>query len=388
MAARADVVVIGAGASGLMAALAAASRGRRVVVLDAGERPARKVLVAGGGRCNFTNLAAAPEHYACANPMFTRSALARFSGADARRFFEDRGLISEEMEPGRLFCRQGGGFVVQILEGECRANGVELRARRRVQAVALEAGFAVTAGGERLTAASLVVATGGLAWPKLAALGTGYAIAKQFGLRVVPPRPALSSFVLMPGSPFTALSGISLPASLRTGGRSFTGSLLFTHKGLSGPVALDASCFWRPGEPLRLDFLPDRDAAALLDRSAGGRELLKNRLGRQLPERLVACILPGHLGGKRLADLTKDELARAAAGLKAFELVPKGLSGFDVAEVTAGGVDTAGLDSKTMGVKAVPGLYFTGEVQEVTGLLGGFNLQWAWSSGWAAGQYA
>jgi len=383
-----DVVVIGAGASGLMAAIAAASRGRRVVVLDAGERPARKVLIAGGGRCNFTNLAAAPEHYVGANPMFARSALARFSGADALRFFEDQGLESDEMEPGRLFCRQGGGFVVEVLLAHCREKGVELLAGRRVDAVALEAGFAVTAGGERFAGQSLIVATGGLAWPKLGALATGYALAKQFGLKVAPPRPALSSFVLGAESPFTGLSGISLVAALQTGGRAFTGSLLFTHKGLSGPVALNASCFWRPGETLRIDFTPGKAPAEVLDRSAGGRELVKNRLARHLPDRLAARIVPEDLASKRLADLTKEEFARIAARLTAFELTPKGLSGFDVAEVTAGGVDTAGLDSKTMGVKAVPGLYFTGEVMDVTGLLGGFNLQWAWSSGWAAGQYA
>lgn len=384
----AGVIVIGAGASGLMAAAAAASRGRRVIVLDAGQRPARKVLIAGGGRCNFTNLAAAPEHYACANPMFTRSALARFSGADALRFFEDRGVEPEEMEPGRFFCRQGGGFVAEVLLAECRKKGVTLLSGRRVDAVAHEAGFAVTAGGERFAAASLIVATGGLAWPKLGALGSGYALAKQFGLKVVPPRPALSSFVLGPGSPFAGLSGISLPATLQTGGRVFTGSLLFTHKGLSGPVALDASCFWRPGETLRIDWLPGKTAAEVLDRSAGGRELVKNRLCRFLPDRLAARIAPEHLASKRLADLTKEDFALIAARLSAFELAPKGLSGFEVAEVTAGGVDTAGLDSKTMGVKAVPGLYFTGEVLDVTGLLGGFNLQWAWSSGRAAGMYA
>jgi hypothetical protein len=385
---NADVIVIGAGASGLMAAIAAASRGRRVVVLDAGERAARKVLVAGGGRCNFTNLAAAPEHYLGANPMFTRSALARFSGADALRFFEDRGVVPDEMEPGRLFCRQGGGFVVQVLVEECRAKGVELLMGRRVDSVAMEAGFAVMAHGERFTAASLIVATGGLAWPKLGALATGYAVAKQFGLRIVPPRPALSSFVLGAGSPFTGLSGISLAATLQTGGRAFTGSLLFTHKGLSGPVALDASCFWRRGETLCVDFIPGRSPAELLDRSAGGRELLKNRLARFLPDRLAARIVPADLFSKRLADLTRQEFAQAAARLTAFELTPKGLSGFEVAEVTAGGVDTVGLDSKTMGARGVPGLYFTGEVMDVTGLLGGFNLQWAWSSGQAAGQYA
>ncbi|MBF0480304.1 MAG: aminoacetone oxidase family FAD-binding enzyme [Desulfovibrionaceae bacterium] len=388
MGVSAGVIVIGGGASGLFAAIAAASRGRRVVVLDAGERPARKVLIAGGGRCNFTNLAAAPEHYAGANPMFTRSALSRFSGADALRFFQDRGLAFEEMEPGRLFCRQGGGFVADILTAQCREKGVALLAGRRVDAVALEGGFAVTAGGERFVAESLIVATGGLAWPKLGALGTGYALAKQFGLKVAPPRPALSSFVLGPRSPFDGLSGITLAATLATGGRAFTASLLFTHKGLSGPAALNASCFWRPGETLRLNFVPGRTPGELLDRSAGGRELVKNRLGRFLPDRLAARLVAPPLASKRLADLTKQELALIAARLTAVELTPKGLSGFDVAEVTAGGVDTAGLHSKTMGVKAAPGLYFTGEVVDVTGLLGGFNLQWAWSSGWAAGQYA
>lgn len=385
-----DPIILGAGASGLMCAIHCGLRGRGALVLDHADKAARKVRISGGGRCNFTNLGAAPEDFVCANPHFVKSALARYAPHDFLDFFTKNGLtFEEEGGPGRLFCREGARAVADLLESEAARLGARLLTGVSVDEVRRQGdGFQVMAGRDRFEAGAVVVAAGGPAWPQIGATDLGLRIAKSFGLRVVPIRPGLV--------PLTAprelqalcreMSGVSLPARIRTNraDRDVSGDLLFTHRGLSGPAALDASLFWRPGETLFIDFLPGRDVAGEL--AARARMTVKNALGRLLPKRLAA-LLCDRLGlSKTVAETSKKELAALCESVSAFAFAPAGTEGFKKAETTLGGVDTDLISSKTMEAKAVPGLYFTGEVLDVAGRLGGFNLQWAWSSGAAAGR--
>lgn len=382
-----DVIVAGAGASGLFFAARAARRGLAVLVLDHGSAPARKVRVSGGGRCNFTNLDMGPERYLCANPHFTRSALARFTPWDAVAWLGDHGLGYEEKAPGQLFCAQGAAAVVRALEADCAAAGVRLDLGVPVRAVQREGdGFSVATGRGVLGARAVAVATGGLSWPGVGASGLGFEVAAALGLRVVPPRPALVPLVCGHW-PYADLAGVALPVRAACAGAAFAGDLLFTHKGLSGPVILQISSFWRRAEALSIDLLPGRDAAALLAAARAargrGRTLVRNFLAAHLPARLAAR-LPGALADTPLADLAAPQLRALAQALNAWTVLPTRSEGWARAEVTAGGVDTAGLCSRTMTARHIPGLYFLGEVQDVTGQLGGYNLHWAWASAHAA----
>ncbi|NJB66536.1 hypothetical protein GGQ74_000176 [Desulfobaculum xiamenense] len=385
-----DVIVIGAGASGLMCAIGAAGRGRRTAVLDLGRRSARKVRIAGGGRCNFTNLDCEAEHYLSENPHFCKSALSRFTPWDIVSLLAENGLSYEEKAPGQLFCAQGGGAVAGCLERMAGEAGASLYMGREVRGVEMDAGrFVVRTGGETFSSASLVVATGGRSWPGVGATSTGYEIATRFGVRVVPPRPALAPLVV-PQWSFSDLAGVSFSARVSCGRIAFTDDVLITHKGLSGPAVLQISSHWRKGEELTIDLLSGGDVEALLDEeraTRGGRALLRNVLSRHVPGRLAEMLIGAH-GGKPVAELNREALRDVARRIGAWTVMPSRTEGWEKAEVTAGGVDTAALSSKTMGARGVPGLFFTGEVQDVTGRLGGYNLQWAWSSGFAAGEFA
>ena len=426
-----DVIVAGAGASGLFFAARAARRGLAVLVLDPGAPiggAARKVRISGGGRCNFTNLDMDPGRYLCANPHFTRSALARFTPWDAVAWLGEHGLGYEEKAPGQLFCAQGAAAVAGALEADCAGVGVRLELGRPVRGVERAGdGFSVMTESGALAARAVAVATGGLSWPAVGASGLGFEVAAALGLRVVPPRPALVPLVCGGKGggnwPYADLAGVALPVRVACAGAAFTGDLLFTHKGLSGPVILQISTYWRRGEALTIDLLPGQDAAALLAaaRSAKGRgrTLVRNFLAAHLPARLAARLAaqvaapapaprpasgpvrqsgqqpggppfsgsgaaPLALADTPLADLTTQQLYALAQALGAWTVLPTRSEGWAKAEVTAGGVDTAALSSQTMAARHIPGLYFLGEVQDVTGHLGGYNLHWAWASAHAA----
>ncbi len=388
-----DVIIVGAGAAGLMCAATAGYRGRRVLVLDHARKPARKILVAGGGRCNFTHLDSGPEHFLSENPRFCLSALQRYPPLAFLELVERYGIGYEEREPGRLFCRESSRPILDMLLTECRRAGVAIRAGTAVRGIhPREAGFAVATATETLHAESLVVATGGLAMPKAGASGFGYAVARQFGLGVRPTRPALVPLTLPPplSDALGALAGISVPVRIRCGDAAFEEDLLLTHGSLSGPAALQASSYWDGAAPVSVDWLPGvavRDELAEL-RARHPKAGLQRYLAGYLPRRLARelCRLDGWRGP--LQGYSNTDLDATAARLQDWRLTPAGTAGYARAEVTAGGVDTGALSSKTMAAREVPGLFFVGEVVDVTGHLGGHNLQWAWASGVAAGRAA
>jgi len=385
-----DVIIIGAGASGLFCAAVCGRRGRSVLVLDHARRAAAKVLISGGGRCNFTNLHVSPANYRSRNPHFCKSALARFTPRDILSLVEQHHIAYYEKEAGQIFCVKSSRDFVAMLDQECARAGVEVRLACPVSDIAREEGFVVTTEQGQFRSDSLVIATGGLSYGNLGATGFGLDVARQFGLKVVQPVPALVPFVF-PGRAqaiFKELAGVSLEAAISCGGERSKGSLLFTHRGLSGPAALQASLRWTPGEPLLIDLLPDRDILAILMARRRSRMELRTLLGEHLPKRL-AEVWCGLMADTKPLDQTSDrELKEIAEGLHTWRVLPKGTEGYGTAEVTAGGVDTDELSSKTMEAKKVPGLYFIGEVVDVTGELGGFNLHWAWASAHAAGESA
>lgn len=381
----ADVLILGAGAAGLMCAWRAARRGRQVLVLDHGAKPGLKLRVTGGGACNFTNREVAAGHYRCANPHFVRSALARFGPQDMLALLEDHDIAWEERDHGRLFCLGSAGEVAGMLVRLARNHGAELRLGCRVLAVGREGDtFTVATSQGRFTASSLVVALGGPAWPQVGATGLGLDIARRFGLGVIAPQPALAPLLLPAGEALSDLAGIAVPVALSVGEQRFHDQLLFTHRGVSGPAALQASLYWQPGSALHVDFLPETPFETLLS-GAGGAAKLRNLLARRLPARLAAALL-GQLGEATAGNLRRQDLEAATALVHGREVRPQATAGWKKAEVSAGGVDTAALSSKTMECRKVPGLYFVGEVLDVTGQLGGYNLHWAWASGHAAGE--
>ena len=388
-----DVVIIGAGAAGLMCAAQAGYRGRRVLVLDNAKKPGRKILISGGGRCNFTNLHAGPHAYLCGNAHFTKSALARYSQRDFIELVERHGVEYEERDHGQLFCVESAKEIVRVLLTECEWAGVTLRLQTEIEAVNhVTDGFMLQTSRGSVQCASLVVATGGLSLPKLGATPFGYRLAEQFGLPVVPTHAGLVPFTLHveDKEAFADLAGIAVPAEVTAAdGTRFREALLFTHRGVSGPVILQISSFWTPGETVHINWLPGLDCAAWLaegQRDAPAQEL-KTWLARVLPKRLVETLLArGDITNKPLRQYSAKALEALSIQLTAWPLRPNGTEGYRTAEVTCGGVDTDVLSSKTMAARDVPGLYFIGEVMDVTGWLGGFNFQWCWSSGWAAGQ--
>ncbi|MEW5772813.1 MAG: aminoacetone oxidase family FAD-binding enzyme [Thermodesulfobacteriota bacterium] len=383
-----DAVILGAGAAGLVCAEAAALRGRRVLVLDHGKVAGRKVRLSGGGRCNAANRAVSAADYVSANPHFVRSALARFGPAEAEALFARGGLGLHEEEGGKLFCDQGAAAAARWLEQAARRAGARLLLGCRIREVGREAeagaGFTVFTDVGTFSAPRLVLALGGKSWPRAGATPFGYEAARRLGLEVTPLAPGLVPLVLGRGWEWSGLSGVSCRALLSCARGGAEGDLLFTHAGISGPAALDASLFWEKGEPLVLDLLPGQDLERIL-RAAPGKAKARNVLARLLPERLAAAVC-GDLGEARVGDLSKEGVRELLARVSARRLLPRGTAGWDAAEVTRGGVDTAAISSKTMEARNAPGLHVVGELLDVTGRLGGFNLLWAFASGRAAGE--
>jgi predicted Rossmann fold flavoprotein len=383
-----DAIVLGAGGAGLMCAIAAGQRGRRVLLLDHADVPGRKILISGGGRCNFTNVGAVPERYLSANPHFARSALARYTPADFLALVEKHGIAWHEKTLGQLFCDGSARQILDMLLAECAASGVDLRLGHPVEVEHGDARFRVRHGARSYEAQALVIATGGPSISKLGATGFAYDLARRFGLKLVEPRPALVPLTLpREEALFTSLSGVSAQVTASVGRISFREAALFTHRGLSGPAILQASSYWRHGDALAVDFLAD-EAPGWLKRAkrAQPRTSLKAQLGRRLPDRLAEALAERIGIAGELANLPDRRLDEAERRLAAWRFVPSGTEGFAKAEVTAGGIATDGLSSQTMAARRVPGLFAIGEAVDVTGWLGGYNFQWAWSSGWAAGQ--
>lgn len=386
-----DAIVLGAGAAGLMCAAVAGQRGRRVLVIDHAEKAGKKILISGGGRCNFTNIGTAPDRFLSANPHFARSALARYTPADFLALVERYGIAWHEKTLGQLFCDGSARQIVAMLLEECARGGVDFALDRPVGGVEHGAdGFRVAIGGGRdvpFTARALVVATGGPSIPKMGATGFAYDLARQFGMKVVEPRPALVPLTLGGDDPFRALAGVATPVVARAGKAAFREAMLFTHRGLSGPAILQVSSYWRHGDPIIVDLVPDRGEGWLREaKRATPRDGVGKLLAGALPQRL-ADALAEMLGLRgELANLSDAKLAAAEQALAGWRFVPNGSEGFAKAEVTVGGVSTADLSSQTLESRKVPGLYVIGEAVDVTGWLGGYNFQWAWASGWAAAQ--
>ncbi|CAD7337552.1 putative protein [Sphingobium sp. S6] len=372
-----------------MCAAAAGQRGKRVLVLDHADQPGKKILISGGGRCNFTNIHTAPDRYLSANPHFAKSALGRYTPSDFLALVERHGIAWHEKTLGQLFCDHSARQIVAMLLAECEAGGVTIRLGHALGPITHADGrFSVTHGGRTVEAPALVIATGGPSIPKLGATGFAYDVARQFGLKVVEPRPALVPLTLGGEDMlFRELSGVSTPVIARHGKTAFREAALLTHRGLSGPAILQISSYWRHGGEVALDFLPDMPANWLTQaKRAKPRVSLVSLLRASLPARLADALaerlaLPGDLGN--IADRKLEEAQRRLAS---WSFTPNGTEGFAKAEVTVGGISTAELSSRTMEARRVPGLYAIGEAVDVTGWLGGYNFQWAWASGWAAGQ--
>ncbi len=379
-----DAIVLGAGAAGLFCAAQAGQRGRRVLLLDHNDEPGRKILISGGGRCNFTNLHTVPERFLSANPHFAKSALSRYSPRDFLALVEAYGIAWHEKTLGQLFCDGSARQVVDLLLAECAKGGVTLRLGEPVGRVEHRDGQFRVGGA---SAPALVIATGGPSIPKLGASTLAYELARQFGLKVVEPRPALVPLTLGGDEVlFRELSGVSAPVVAKCGKAAFAESALFTHRGLSGPAILQVSSYWRNGEPVGIDFLPDQSTGWLAAaKRAAPRKLARKLLGESLSERL-AIVLAERLGIDGELGLQTDKALNAAeAALRNWQFHPNGSEGFAKAEVTVGGISTAELSSQTMAARRVPGLYAIGEAVDVTGWLGGYNFQWAWASAAAAG---
>ena len=386
-----DAIIIGGGAAGLMCAIEAGHRGRRVLVLERAERCGKKILMSGGGRCNFTNLHVEPERYVGSNPHFHKSALARYTQWDFIARVEAHGIAYHEKELGQLFCDGSSKQIVAMLLEECAHAGVRIEVNAEATRVERGTdGFNLTTTLGPLTCRALVIASGGLSIPKMGATGFGYRVARELGHRVRPTRAGLVPFTLADPDleRYRDLKGVALPATASCNGQAFTAGLLFTHRGISGPAILQASSYWREEEPVTLDLLPGVDAADWLlrrKRERGSAEL-QNVLAEALPRRLAQRLCERACPSRPLRHLRDRALGDLGGHLNAWRLWPNGTEGYRTAEVTLGGVDTAELDSSTMASKRVADLYFIGEVVDVTGHLGGFNFQWAWASGHAAGQ--
>mgnify|MGYP005847444955 CR=1 FL=1 len=386
-----DVVIIGASAAGLMCAAEAGRRGRRVVVLDHANKPGKKILMSGGGRCNFTNLDISADNYLSTNPHFCKSALSRYTQWDFIALVERYGIPWHERDHGQLFCNDSAKDILDMLLAECRQAGGEIRLNCDINRVEKsDAGFSIDSSRGRIETETCVIATGGLSIPRMCASPFGYQIAEQFGHRIVPTRAGLVPFTLQSRDKarFGELAGIAVDSRVSNDRIAFRENMLFTHRGLSGPAILQISSYWQPGEAVTINLLPDTDLASWLKarqaRSPNSR--LKNTLGELLPKRLIPAMLGTDLAGQVLQSLSHCRFDAIAECLQHWQLSPNGTEGYRTAEVTLGGVDCDELSSKTLESKRVPGRYFIGEVVDVTGWLGGYNFQWAWSSGWAAGQ--
>lgn len=391
MAGRYDVIVLGAGAAGMMCAIRAGQRGRSVAVLDHARAPGEKIRISGGGRCNFTNIHAGPKNFLSANPHFAKSALARFTPQDFIAMVGRHGIAWHEKTLGQLFCDDSAKDIIRMLTDEMRAAGAELWLRTDISNVEQSAdGYRVSTSEGVFQASSLVVATGGKSIPKMGATGFAYRVAEQFGLPLIETRPGLVPLTLDPQllQRLAPLSGIAAPAEIRHGKTSFREALLFTHRGLSGPAILQISSYWREGEDITVVIEPDIDILALLKKAkqVNGRQSAQTALAEILPKRLAQHIVESDGISGNMADQSDKRLQQLAAAVQSWPVKPSGSEGYRTAEVTLGGIDTACLDSRTMEVKAIPGLFSIGECVDVTGWLGGYNFQWAWASGHVAGE--
>jgi predicted Rossmann fold flavoprotein len=384
-----DVIIIGGGAAGLFCAIEAGKRGRQVVVLEHNDGIGKKIAISGGGRCNFTNVRCSAENFASANPHFCKSALARYTPEDFIALVEKYEIEYYEKKLGQLFCTGSSQQIIDLLLKECSDNGVEIRCSCEVSKVSKSDKFLVLTNQGTLPASSLVIATGGLSIPPLGASDFGYRIARQFGLLIEEARPALVPFTLNPSlqNQLTPLSGISAGVEVTTDKHSFRENMLVTHRGLSGPAILQASLYWKETSPVVIDLLPGSDVYQLLKGHAESERDISNLLADFLPRRFAQAWSKLYLPAKKLKQLTNAERLEVERALHEWRITPNGTEGFRKAEVTAGGVSTGELSSQTMEAKKVPGLFFIGEVVDVTGQLGGYNFQWAWASAFAAGQY-
>ncbi|MFH1806137.1 MAG: NAD(P)/FAD-dependent oxidoreductase [Pseudomonadota bacterium] len=390
-----DVIIIGAGAAGLMCAIEAGKRGRSVIVIDHAEKPAEKIRISGGGRCNFTNLHTGPENFLSENRRFCVSALKRYTQHDFLDMVNRHNIGWHEKTLGQLFCDESSFQIIDMLLDECQAANVQIRLGTSITDItALDTGgFQIAArNGGQMACQSLVVACGGLSIPKIGATGFGYQIARQFGLDIVPTRAALVPLTFDPATreDLGQLSGISVDAIVQCNKKQFREGLLFTHRGLSGPSILQISSYWREGDAITVNLNPEQDAFDLLKfaKTETPKQAVHTVLSRILPNRLAVQITTGHGLDRPVGDTADKALRLLAQDVNQWQVTPQGSEGYRTAEVTLGGVDTRELSSQTMESRKVPGLYFIGEVVDVTGHLGGFNFQWAWSSGWCAGQVA
>jgi len=386
-----DVVVAGAGAAGMMCAAQAGQRGRKVLILDHAKAPGEKIRISGGGRCNFTNINTTPNNFLSENPRFCISALRRYRPKDFIALVDRYGIAHHEKTLGQLFCDGSARQIIDMLLAEMAKGGVELRLQTTIDTIArTETGFSLTIGGQTITCHSLVIATGGKSIPKMGATGFGYEVARQFGLRVTETRPALVplTFDVSLLERTAPLAGVAVDAVVAAGKTRFTEALLFTHRGLSGPAILQASSYWREGQEITVDLAPGQDVyahlrAARTSRAKAGPSTI---LAELLPKRLAQYLAETHAPKGNMADQSDKVLRPLAEAVNAWRVKPVGSEGYRTAEVTLGGVDTTDLESRTLESREVPGLFFIGEVVDVTGWLGGYNFQWAWASGWSAGQ--
>lgn len=386
-----DVVVIGAGAAGMMCAIEAARRGRSVLVVDHAKRAGDKIRISGGGRCNFTNLHASPKNYLSQNPHFCISALKRYTQRDFIALIERHRITYHEKTLGQLFCDGSATQIIDMLLGEMQRYGARLKLACTIKKIDKSAdGFIVELSEGTVQCRSLVVACGGKSIPKMGATGFGYEIAAQFGLRLVETRPALVPLTFDPATleRLKPLAGNAVDAVVSCGKVRFTEAILFTHRGISGPAILQISSYWKEGDEIRIDMLPGTDLfdALRAQRTTNGKQALQTVLSYHLPKKLAQLLAEENGNGSHLADMSDKLFRHVEAAVRDWRIKPAGSEGYRTAEVTLGGVDTHNLDQRTMEAKSVPGLYFIGEVVDVTGWLGGYNFQWAWSSGWCAGQ--
>jgi hypothetical protein len=384
-----DVVIIGGGAAGLFCAIEAGKRGRRTLLLEHADRVGRKIAISGGGRCNFTNLYTTADNFLSANPNFCKSALSRYTPADFIALVEKHGIRYHEKKLGQLFCDNSSREIIDMLLDECERAGVEIQLNCHVRRIEKNASFMLETNRGNLECDSLVIATGGLSIPKIGATDFGYRVARQFNLRIRETRPALVplTFAQKELDELKALSGISIDALAACNGAEFRENILLTHRGLSGPAVLQVSSYWKRGDLISINLLPDEDVSAIFARERESGMELANLLSQHLPRRFAHAWCALYARSRPLHQYTQRELEEIARRLHSWQLVPDGSEGYKKAEVTAGGVDTDELSSKTMEARRTPGLYFIGEVVDVTGHLGGFNFQWAWASGFAAGQF-
>lgn len=389
---KCNVLILGAGAAGMMCAIRAGQRGRSVIILDHAKAPGEKIRISGGGRCNFTNVHAGPKNYLSSNPHFAKSALARYTPRDFIALVEKHRIPFHEKTLGQLFCDDSAKDIIRMLLAEMQAVGVKLRLQTEIASVEAipTGGFRVATSTGVVETESLILATGGKSIPKMGATGFAYRVAEQFGLGIIETRPGLVPLTLEPTQleKLSALSGIAVPAEISHGKTSFNEALLFTHRGLSGPSILQISSYWREGDEISLKMEPDLDILGHLKaaKKTNGRQSAQTALGEILPKRLAQHVVERAGVTGNIGDMSDKTLSALTAAVQAWSIKPSGSEGYRTAEVTLGGVDTTYLDSKSMQAKTVPGLYFIGECVDVTGWLGGYNFQWAWASGHAAGE--